>query len=164
MIRRFFCLLLVLLIVANPSFCLAHSHHGTDIADSQDHASRAHFHLGGHCHLGGHGHCENHSHRHDSDCDPEADNHNDGSEPLIGPMADHDADAVYVCSAEIVTTARGGRIVSNHSTICFAARVNLQIAHRNGNGLLRLGPLHGQPESVFETACPIYLRVLSLRI
>ena len=40
----------------------------------------------------------------------------------------------------------------------------LHCVSNQSDGLLRLGPLRGQPPSVFEVAFPIYLRTLSLRI
>ena len=67
-----------------------------------------------------------------------------------------DADAVY-CT-EAVTFAGNSVIVPLTKYVAVVA-----ILHRtdqSDNWLLRLG----QPASVFDAACPIYLRTLSLRI
>ena len=78
------------------------------------------------------------------------------------PVGDHDADAVYC--AEAVTFARDGNSVIVPLTKYVAVVAMLHGADQSDDWLLRLGPLRGQSPSVFDTACPIYLRTLSLRI
>ena len=147
--------------LVNQGLCFAHSHHATDIAEPESHASRPHFHFGGHGHQT-HDHHADHSHGHDSDRDPPPDDHNGGCAPFIRPAVDHDADAVY-CTGT-VTLAQDGRTLAVVSATYFAASAILQVTHQNDDWLLRPGPLRGQPASVFDAACPIYLRTLSLRI
>jgi hypothetical protein len=156
MIRRFVYLLLVALMLANQGFTVAHSHHGTDVAEPESHASRRHFHLGGHTHheaSHADGHLAAHSHTQQSDCN---------LPPAMMPLGDHDADAVYF--AATVTLARGGTtpIIVPAKLIALAAI--LGVAEQSNDRLPHLGPIRGQPSSDFDTACPIYLRTLSLRI
>ncbi len=153
MIRRFVCLLLVPLLLANQGICYAHSHHGADFAESEDHASRPHFHFGGHDH-----HKSTHDHNADhSGCDHSHDDHDADLPPAIAPAGDHDADAVYC--ADAVTFARDGNTVIVLSAKD-AAAIALRVADQSDDWLLRLG----QPPSIFDAACPIFLRTLSLRI
>lgn len=164
MIHRFLCRLLVVVMLANQSLCFAHSHDGTDIAESESHASRSHFHLGGHDHHGstnGREHDESRSHDDHSNRDQRSTDDEATITPMVSPIFDHDTDAVY-CT-ESVAFARG-----RHSVVVSAKYVEvpavLEVVHQNDDRLRRVGPLLGQPASVFDAACPIYLRTLSLRI
>ena len=160
MIRRFFCLLLVPLMLANQGLCFAHTHHGMDIAEPEGHAARPHFHFGGH---GQHGSThDDHHHGDHSGRDHRSDEHDAALPPAHAPIGDHDGDAVYC--AEAVTFARDGNSVTVLSPKYFAVAAILHSADQSDDRLVRLGPLRGQPASVFDAACPIYLRTLSLRI
>ena len=161
MIRRFLCLLLVPLMLVNQAMCFAHSHHGTDIAEPEGHASRPHFHFGDHGH-----HDSNRDHKHHAKQShgehfghhPRSDEH-DAAFPLeITSVSDHDANAVYF--TETVTIARDGNSVVVLSSKYVTVAAILRVAEPSDDWSLRLG----QPASVFDTACPIYLRTLSLRI
>lgn len=163
MIPRLICRLLVLLMLANHGLCLAHAHHGTDFAEPEGHGLRAHFHVGGDVQ-----HHSSHNHnRHAEHSRVDRSGHVPGSEehdalpPVISPADEHDSDALYC--AEPVTFARDGKRVTALSAKDVAMVAILGVANQ-GDGLLRLGPLRGQPPSVFEAACPIYLRTLSLRL
>jgi len=155
MTRRFFCLLLVSLMLANQSLCVAHTHHGTGVAEPEGHASQSHFHFGG---LGQHKLAQDQELHADHSCDDE------GHAALsnIAPISNHDIDAVYC--GEAAAVARDGTSV----IVLLAKYVAVVAIHcvtdHNNDSLLRLSSLRGQSLSVFETACPIFLRTLSLRI
>ena len=165
MLRQFVCLLLVCLMLANQGLCLAHSHHGTDVAESEGHASRSHFHFGHHgqpISTNDQEHHEDHSRGDHSGRDQSSNEHDAVLPPAMAPIGDHDADAVYC--AESVAVARDGNSVIVPSAKHFVAAAILDVAYQNDDWLLRLGSLRGQPPSVLDAACPIYLRTLSLRI
>ncbi len=164
MIRRFLCLLLIPLMLANQGLCFAHAHHGTDFAESEGHALRPHYHVGGHVHLDS-------THNHDQHSDH---SHGDLSGHVLGsdehgaalPQAmtsggEHDSDAVYCGDPVTFARDRNTRSVLSAKDVTVSA---LHCVSNQSDGLLRLGPLRGQPPSVFEVAFPIYLRTLSLRI
>lgn len=158
-------LLLVPLMLANQGLCFAHTHHGTDVAVPEGHASRSHFHLG----CDGRPDTTNDQQHHADRSHGDHSGHDHGSAerdaalpPAITPTGDHDADVVY--GTETITLARNGSTVTLISTIDLAASAILRVTEQTDDGLLRAGPLRGQPPSVFDAACPIYLRTLSLRI
>ena len=163
MIRRFLCLLLVPLILANQGLCFAHVHHGTDIVEPEGHVSRPHFHFGGrHDSTHDHDHHADHSHGDHSGRDPRSEERDAALPPSIAPIGDHDADAVYGAAAVTFARDRNSQIVPLTKHV--AAVAILQGADQSDDWLLRLGPLRGQSPSVFDTACAIFLRTLSLRI
>ncbi|HUG67135.1 MAG TPA: hypothetical protein VMM76_05265 [Pirellulaceae bacterium] len=163
MIRRFFTLLLIVLMLANQGLCLAHVHHGDDCVVPDGHDSRSHFHLGGHVH-----HHGDHSH------EPVGQSHSDhsASAPSSGkcdevtlstsaPVGEHDSDAVY-CGEQttIACTGNLSNILPDKHVAEFA---NFQVVPQHDDSR-HLAPSRIQPPSVFAAACPIYLRTLSLRI
>ena len=165
MLRRLFCLMLGFLMLANQSLCLAHVHHGMEMAEPKDQASRPHFHMGGHGHIdstGDHKHDADHAHDHRPS---RRQNPSDGNAPFavasVTSCADHETDVVYV--AESVTIARDSTAV-NLSVNYVAVPIMLGIGHHDDSRLLGFGPIPGQLSSVFDAACPVYLRTLSLRI
>ncbi len=163
MIRQFFCLLLVLLMLANQGLCFAHAHHAADVAEPEGHASRPHFHVAGHGHHeSSHDHHADQSHGQCPGPDHRPDDHDAARPAAIAPVDDHDADAVY--RADAVTFARDGSSAIVLSAKCVAVAAIVHGADQSDDKLLRLGPLRGQSPSVFDAACPIYLRTLSLRI
>ena len=90
---------------------------------------------------------------------PRPGEHDAALPPAIAPIGDHDADAVYF--GEAVTFAhRDGNSVIVLSTKYIAVATILRVVAQSEGWLQRLG----QPPSVFDAACPIYLRTLSLRI
>jgi hypothetical protein len=164
MIRRLVCLLLVSSMFANQGLCFAHAHQGADIEEPEGHASRPHFHTGGHVHhhsTHSHDHHANHSHGHRGINVTESDENGDTQLQAILPVGQHDSDALYC--GESVTLARNGNSVTVLAEKDVSTAVLLRVSNL-GDGLLRLGPLRGQPPAVFEAACPIYLRTLSMRL
>lgn len=159
MIRRIVSLLLVPLLLANQGLAVAHSHHAADVAEPAGHGARPHFHVGGHDHHNSahnHEHVAVHAHSHRG---------HDPDETLpsaIVPLEDHDADAMYFAGA--VTLARGAITPSIVPAKFIVLAAVLGVAERSSDRLLRLGPICGQPRPDSDTACPIYLRTLSLRI
>lgn len=163
--RRFVSLLLVPLMLANPALCLAHTHPEAEAAAPKDHASRPHFHFGHHAHHDTtyvHDHHADHSHARQLGPNHWSVDH-DGSLPsALAPVGDHDADAVY-CGEAVALAREGNQLIVPSAKDARVAAV-LRVADRGDEELLRLGPSRGQPPSVFDTGCPLYLRVLSLRI
>lgn len=165
MIRRFFCLLLVSLMLANQGLCFAHTHHGTGVAEPEGHASQSHFHFGG---FGQHESTHDQNHQADQfDDDHFSRDHRSGDDgpaalSEVTPIDNHDATAVY--GANTVAVARDGNsvivLLANYVAVVAIPRVTDQ----SDDSLLRLSSLRGQSLSVFDTACPILLRTLSLRI
>ena len=160
MIRRFLCLLLVPLMLTSQGLCFAHSHHA---AEPEGHALRPHFHFGGHGHDESSHDESTHDHDHHADHsghNPRPGEHDAVFPAVIAPIGDHDADAVYF--GETVTFARKGNsvIVPLLSAKYITVATILRVADQSEGWLQRLG----QPPSVFDAACPIYLRTLSLRI
>lgn len=82
-------LLLVSALLPGQGACLGHSH--GESTEPADHAARPHVHLQGHAHHG-------HAHQHHDD-------HSDSSRPV--PAPEHDDDAVYVSSVDLVPAVRG---------------------------------------------------------
>lgn len=167
MTHRLLCLLLVSLMLANQGLCLAHSHHGTGVAVPKDHASRPHFHVGDHDHHDHHDSTHgqdqqsDHSHGNQSDRDCPLDEQDTALPKAMAPIGEHDSDAVYCTSS--VPVARNGNSVNVLSAKDVVLAPIFHVASQ-GNRSFCAGPIRGQPPSVFETACPIYLRTLSLRI
>ncbi|MDA1049356.1 MAG: hypothetical protein O3C40_02610 [Planctomycetota bacterium] len=163
MFRRLLCLLLVALMLASQGLRPAHSHRGADFAEPEGHDSRSHFHVGGHTHHHSQHHSAQGSDHSQGDHAPRVppfDAHDATLVRSLLPAGDHDASAVY--RAETETFARDGnsvRVLAEN----VAPSAILRVANRS-DGLLRLGPLRGPPASIFDGACPIYLRTLSLRI
>jgi hypothetical protein len=164
MIRRFVCLSLVAVMLANQGLLFAHVNHAADGPEPAGHNSRSHFHLGGHDHhTTAHvdNHKATHSHHH-GDVDRETGEYDGELPSTVMPLGDHDANAIYC--AEAVALARDRATSITFPAKCVWGVSSLCVADRSDDRLLRLGPIRGQPASVFDTACPIYLRTLSLRI
>ena len=158
MIRRFLCLLLVPLMLANQDLCFGHVHGGSDFAEPKDHESRPHYHFGG---QNDRAHDHQHSGRSHEEPTEDSDEQEGSRLAIISPIGSHDSDAVY-CT-ELLTGAREG----NSARIVSAKHVagsNLGHLADHRDRLLRRGQLRGQPMSLFDAGCPIYLRTLSLRI
>lgn len=158
MVRRFLCLLLIPLMLANQGLCLGHVHRGSDSAEPEDHESRPHFHLSGH-HDTTHDH-QHSGHSHDEPAD-DSDEHDGPLAPAMSPFGSHDSDAVY-CT----TPWTGTREAKSAGVVLakYVAVIAVDHLADHSDRLLRLGSVRGQPASVFDAACPIYLRTLSLRI
>lgn len=162
MIRRFLYLLLVPLMLVNQALCIAHSHHGTDVAEPKGRASQPHVHVGGHGH-----HDSANDQQNDGDHpghDQRSDDNDATVSPAVMPVCDHDADALYC--AGTVTFVRSGHLVNTliQSAKHIAMAGVLHDADQNGDALLRLRPMVDRPSAVSGSAGPIYLRTLSLRI
>jgi hypothetical protein len=164
MIRRFLCLLLVPLMLANQGLCLAHSHQGTDVAEPAGHASRPHLHVVGHSH-----HESTYGQKHDgnqSHDDHAGGNQRSGDSDAAvtltsAPIGGHDTTAVYFSKA--LDFARDTTSVIVFEKFGDVPAI-LAIAHQNDDRARHYCPGRGQQASFFDAACPIYLRTLSLRI
>lgn len=91
-------LLLVSTLLPGQGAWLGHSH--GESTEPADHAARPHVHLHGHSHHG-------HSHHHHGD-------QRDVPEPV--PASDHDGDAVYVSSVDLLPAVRGAGFQPDLST------------------------------------------------
>lgn len=161
MTRRFVCFLLVAVMLANQGLVFAHVHHAADGPGPDGHNSRSHFHLGGHDDHSA-DHEATHSVIHRGNVDGETREH-DGDLPSVAmPVGDHDANAIY-CT-ETVALAQSGATPVIVPATCVWGVASLAVDAQSDDSLLRLGPIRGKPASIFDTACPIYLRTLSLRI
>lgn len=163
MIRRFLPVLLVFLVLANQGLSLAHAHRGIGDAGPDSRTTRPHFHVGGHVHHDGiHTHHHpGHSRSDHSDRTQHSGDHGTMLPSFCSPLGEHDSDAVYC--GESVTIVRDGEPVRISSTSDFATVPIVEVAS-HCDWLLRAGSLHGPPTSEFGTACPLYLRTLSLRL
>lgn len=159
MIRRFLCLSLIPLILANQGLCMAHAHHGNDMAEPEHQAQRPHIHIGGHGEDVSTAHHSDHSHSDHPRHVRGSDEYDAALPSAVVPVGEHDSDAVYC--AESVNLARVAESVLPAKNVTVS--VIFHVAHQS-EGLPRLGRLPGQPPSLFVAACPIYLRTLSLRI
>lgn len=168
MIRRFFTLLLVLLMLANQGLCLAHVHHGHVGGGPEGHDSRPHFHLGGHAHHegghrhehGGHQH-DDHSRSDDSNAPMNSDDHSPTSPCNLPLHGDHDSDAVYGKPVTLARMDSSGSIVPDKDLAAGLACV--QVEHLDFR-LLHARPSGGRSSFLADDGCPIYLRALTLRL
>lgn len=124
---------------------LPHSHAGTGVAESSDHALRPHVHLHGHEHA----HDDHHDHA-DSDESP-------SRIDLLLPADDHDSDAVYLAaSAQSLTRVSGSLAVDVHladwAAIPMPITVDTRSRYRTSD-----------PPDRYATL-PIYLLTASLRL
>ena len=157
MMRRILCLLLAMSTLASQSLCWAHTHHGTESAEHGQHAAQPHLHIGDHNH--DHDDHEHHSHTDRLIQTPRADSEQDLTD-VVSSYGDHDADAVYF----------------DQSVIGFrdSDSVNVLVpSHMHGAGLHLViqdhrpphaGTARGRPFSIAGIACPVFLRILTLRL
>lgn len=157
MTRRFVCFLLVAVMLANQGLVFAHVHHAADGPGPDGQNARSHFHLGGHD-----DHEAPHSVIHRGNVDGETREHDGDLPSAARPVGDHEANAIY-CAETVALAQRGATPVIVPAT-CVWGVASLAVDVQSDDSLLRLGPIRGQPASVFDAACPIYLRTLSLRI
>ena len=163
MMRRFICLCLVPLLLLGQGSFSVHAHGPGEGAEPDSHASKPHFHLGDH----ESSHSENHDVAHSHTLHTHRDRSDDADDvalpTTVTPSRDHDANAVYL--PEAVTLARSGNPLSVVPAKLIAQTGIFGTAIIQSNDRpLRLGLIRGQPASVFDAACPIYLRARSLRI
>lgn len=160
MFRRSLSFLLVSLLLGNQCLSVAHAHLGSDFAEPEGHGARPHFHLGGHAHEeldqhSGHAHGDHPGHA------SGVNEHDATAARAVAPLGEHDSDAVYCGQSTLFP-----RNLDSPSILvakCSAAFAVLDVVSQ-GDRLLRPGPLSSQLSSLFDEACPIYLRTLSLRI
>lgn len=163
MMRRILSLLLIPLLLVSQSVCFGHSHRGSDVTEPAGHAARPHFHVHGkhpHSHEKHHHHSHDgqrhthHTHRHADDAREAA------VLPGIQPNDDHDEDAVYVSTSEMLGA---GRSLSKQLSLkkWFNAP-QAWFETRAGGALNSPSVLWSQPPPI-DPACPLYLRTLSLR-
>lgn len=165
MFRRFFCLLLVSLMLANQGLCFAHAHHGTGVAEPEGHATQSHFHFGDlYQRKSAHDrdHHADHSDGDHSGRDHRSEDDGPAAPSEVTPIDNHDANAIYGTEAVAVAHDGNSKIVLLAKYVAVAAipRVTAQ----SDDSMLRLSSLHGHSLSVFDADCPIFLRTLSLRI
>lgn len=86
-------LLLISALLPGQGACLGHSH--AESTEPADHVARPHVHLQGHAH-------HDHDHHHHSD---------DADSSKSVPAPEHDDDAVYVSSVDLVPTVRGAGLL-----------------------------------------------------
>ena len=157
--RRFVSLLLIPLCLFGAP--MPHSHHGTSVAEPNNHAMQPHLHLaGGHNH--GHPHSASHGHRHSAALDHHHDHEEDsgatGSDPGVAPLTDHDADALYLTEQ----TSDGRRHVVEPPTGAYAMQAIVVDDDRLGRQEAHLKWAWPPPDA--DGGLPIYLRISSLRI
>jgi len=160
MFRRSISFLLASLLLANQCLSVAHAHPGSDFAEREGHDARPHFHLGSHAHEALHQHSD---HRHNDHLGHASGVNEYDASAVQGvvPFGEHDADAVYCGQSTLFPRSLGSlRPFVEKDSVAFAI---LDVMHQKDR-LLRAGPLNSQLSSVFDEACPIYLRTLSLRI
>ena len=160
MFRRSISFLLASLLLANQCLSVAHAHPGSDFAEREGHDARPHFHLGSHAHEALHQHSD---HRHNDHLGHASGVNEYDASAVQGvvPFGEHDADAVYCGqSTQCPRNSDSLRIRVEVDSVAFAI---LDVVSQ-GDRLLRPGPQIIQPSSLFDEACPIYLRTLSLRI
>jgi ABC-type Zn2+ transport system substrate-binding protein/surface adhesin len=159
------------LLLANQGLLVAHAHRGAGFAGPDGHASHTHVHTGGHTHGGpaqksDHSHGDHAEHAPESGHAPEADETFVKFVRAVFPNSDHDSNAVYCGESGPFarklesTSARFGKNVAPSGVVVVATR---GVAHL-GAVAPRFGPLSGRQPSAFSAACPIYLRMESLRI
>lgn len=144
--RRPLATLLIPLVLAGQSLSAPHSHAGKSVGEPEGHLARPHIHLDGGKHHHGH-----HSHE-----------HHDGDElPATAPPhvpADHDSDAVYLPSTQLINDAKPTRVADADVPV---ACVIFDDAATTGGLRLWLG--RGSPPQLVNVKCPLYLRTLSIR-
>ncbi len=157
MTRRIVSLLLMPMLLVSQGLCFGHSHQGDSVTEQEGHDARPHFHLHG-C---GHQHHGDHDHD-DAKHQSEAHQRHDKVEILTGylPVAPHDDDAVYVAATVMLPTIRSvaaDAVGKFWLETPFAKVVASDVVVSHLSGILSSLP----PPIV--SACPLYLRTLSLR-
>lgn len=144
-----------------PMFVLGHvmphSHAGTGVAESNDHASRPHLHLSvapSHHHDGDHDDGAKHEQHGDDSVDNDSDSHGNASYSL---PREHDDDAIYVAQ-DIASHARSLGPLSVDCGDCGNARDFLGDLRVSTANVLR----NRAPDRY--AVLPIYLLVASLRL
>lgn len=157
MTRRILNLLLAVSMLANQAICHAHTHKGMSLAEIAEHAQHPHFHLHGHDHV-------HHKHTQHSPYPATTEPTSDSAESelrhvTVVPTFDHEADAVYLPGPASLAFQRdsGGSEFSK----AFIHAVLLLTAEE---GYEQPRATHPPPRAAFVWSCPIYLRILSLRI
>ncbi len=160
MFRRSLSLVLVSLLLANQCLAVTHAHLGSDFAEPESHGARPHFHLGGHAHEESDQHSE-HPHADHPGHAPRVDEHDPSAVRAVTLLGEHDSDAVYCGQTTLFPrNLESPSILVAKCSVAFAV---LDVVSQRDR-LLRPGPRSSQPSSLFDEACPIYLRTLSLRI
>ena len=143
--------LLICLVLSNQSYCAAHSHTGISIADPAGHSDNPHVHL----HGGTHGdhplHVEHKGKRAYERFASVVSKHR---------TADHDSDAVYVVESQFLNETKTTRVADLE--FAFVGMVNEQLATAARSPRCTEGGLPPPPQTWIE--CPLYLRILSIRL
>jgi len=178
---------LVPTILVNQGLLLAHAHLDQEVERSDSHAARPHFHLGTHTHEGvspnsGHSHA-GHSDSHHSDSGHSDSGHARGDhahEKQLGntghgsdefeaataahanlPIGEHESDAIY-CSASR-SFVREADTVEDTPEADFTGPNIVRFADHL-EALRHIAQDGVQPLAMLADSCPLYLRILSLRI
>lgn len=160
---RWISLVLIPLLLVGQSFGLAHTHRGTDVAESKDHAVRPHIHT--------HGSRGHHHHRRTSTVADRLGRatHRHQADALKSPEAaswrsadDHDDDAVYVSTA--VTIGVNSRLAAGDSIVRSIVGHDAGTTDKTCQHLVGGGLVLGLPPPVSLSRVPLFLRNLSLRI
>ncbi|MFK7777434.1 MAG: hypothetical protein QM501_04850 [Gimesia sp.] len=148
--QRFVSLLLILLVLASQGFCVAHSHAGTSVVDSEGHSVRPHVHIFGGKHHSQHSHPKHKG--------------NDSSEESLavlserGPV-DHDSDAFYSSETQFFHDVNSVKLTrANLSVACVLCDELTTTIIRLCVDLER-----NMPHPLSNLKCPLYLQTLSIR-
>jgi hypothetical protein len=157
MTRRILTVLLAASMLANQAICHAHTHKGMSLAEFAEHAQHPHFHLHDHDHVH-HEHTQ-HNHRPATSESTKDTAESELRHVTVVPTFDHEADAVYLPGPATLACQRispGGEFSKAviHAVLLLTAE----------EGHEQLRATHPPPPAAFVWSCPIYLRILSLRI
>lgn len=148
--QRFVSLLLIVLLLVSQGFCVAHSHAGTSVVDSEKHSARPHVHIFGDKHHGQHSHTKHKG--------------NDSSEESLAVLSehapvDHDSDALYSSETQFLNDANPVKLTrTNLSVACVFCDVLMTTTIRLCVGLER-----NLPPPLSDLKCPLYLQTRSIR-
>ncbi len=148
--------LLIPLMLVSQSFCAAHSHVGTSVVEPDGHSATLHFHWDITAH-----HDDHDDEGHEWHLESEAvDSHDDCSLAIIEEHpVDHDSDAIYVSNSPLFNDSTSAKVdvlkLSNGCTFCDAFVPEAGLDLRIEGGL---------PPPLRDLSCPLYLRILSIRI
>ena len=145
---------LIPLVLASQGLCAAHSHAGESVLERLGHAGRPHIHL----HNGDEHEHPHHTHDHDHSLSLDAAIESGAAVLHCGQNADHDSDAFYVSDAQLFKNARQTSLADID---LFIARSILDAPAFVAELRLCIGC--GTPPPLRGPACPLYLRVRSIR-
>ena len=152
MMQRIVSLILMTLLLVGQTFCAAHTHAGSGVAEPDGHTERPHIHVGQHRH---------HHHGHDHEGEKP-----DRQSPRIPPEdlppedlpVDHDSDAIYGSPNQLFRDVRTTTVdVSKLALGSMSESDPVSIPNP------RPGATRGSLHSAGSLKCPLYLWTLSIR-